>query len=921
MADMERPVEAEERPSGPLTAMREKFEDGFEWLGLQSARRPWTVIAFALGLCLACSIGFIGFESESRPEKLWVAQGTDAVKDNDYVTGTWSQPPRFNAYLAKADDPLSPAAFQELYRLYLNTTQINVTAESHSSTYPGSWNFARACLKRGSACVTYSPLDLVDYNASLINSLTSAEIQRRVDNASYYKTSWGSTITATDIFGYDSAGNVRVLRGVYVLDSHVIEEDNERVDVVGRPWEAQGIDLYRSDNNPLDTIPFFRRGWSDEFGKAIQSDASIVGIAYVVIMAYLAMVLGRRDPVDCMVGVSFCAIIGVGMAIAASWGLCGAFGARFTPVHNNIPFLLLGLGVDDAFILVTYYQKALKSAKSEEQALVYAVRRGGMSILITSLTDFLAFAIGSTTVLPALSSFCIYAGVGVIFDFIFQITFFMACVSLNSRRARANRRDCCCCISYPRGEPDPEEEEFEPGKSEPRGCFCIGCTNDVMEPTFQRAGETLTKWPARIVVICVYLVLIGLSINGVASIKKNFKLDWFLPEGSYLLQAMEWTNDYFPRTTNVGVYIKDIDYYTRQAGLNAIGNFLTTSSSLITTSSTFWFSAYMSWAATTSPYSAYYTNSSGVETLNSSSVFYDGLDTYLKTNGTRYSSDVQWVNSSNPEQGITASRGACVIRVSEFGSNGRDKYNTMNSLRSDLEAAMNYNDARVFARDFIFWEEYGFIDKELVRNLLISLAVMFFIVYIMIISPMPVLCVSIAIGSTVLDTLGMAYYWGVEVNNVVTIFMLISVGLSVDYSAHIGHAFTEAKGTAAQRVVTAMATTGPPVFNAVFSTFLAVMCLSGAQTYVFEIFFQMFLLTTLLGGFHGLVVLPMLLGLIGGDKPAAQDGKNGARVGNLEMSPLPDSSKPGFAESETDAKGDKRGLEEVKQETNALPVQ
>jgi len=39
----------------------------------------------------------------------------------------------------------------------------------------------------------------------------------------------------------------------------------------------------------------------------------------------------------------------------------------------------------------------------------------------TSLTDFLAFAIGGTTVLPALQSFCLFCAVGLIVVYLLQV--------------------------------------------------------------------------------------------------------------------------------------------------------------------------------------------------------------------------------------------------------------------------------------------------------------------------------------------------------------------------------------------------------------------------------------------------------------------------------------------------------------------
>ena len=45
-------------------------------------------------------------------------------------------------------------------------------------------------------------------------------------------------------------------------------------------------------------------------------------------------------------------LFSVMLAMVTSYGLCSALGFSFSPLHNFIPFLLLGLGVDDMFVIV-----------------------------------------------------------------------------------------------------------------------------------------------------------------------------------------------------------------------------------------------------------------------------------------------------------------------------------------------------------------------------------------------------------------------------------------------------------------------------------------------------------------------------------------------------------------------------------------
>ena len=78
-----------------------------------------------------------------------------------------------------------------------------------------------------------------------------------------------------------------------------------------------------------------------------------------------------------------------------------------------------------------------------------ALRVAGMSITVTSFTDIIAFLIGSSTSLPALKNFCFYAAFGIFFDYLYQITFFTACLALDEKRKSRNKADCFFCLDCP----------------------------------------------------------------------------------------------------------------------------------------------------------------------------------------------------------------------------------------------------------------------------------------------------------------------------------------------------------------------------------------------------------------------------------------------------------------------------------------
>ena len=65
---------------------------------------------------------------------------------------------------------------------------------------------------------------------------------------------------------------------------------------------------------------------------------------------------------------------------------------------------------------------------------------------------------------------------------------------------------------------------------------------------------------------------------------------------------------------------------------------------------------------------------------------------------------------------------------------------------------------------------------------------------------------------------------GLAIDSVSVIQLVISVGLCVDYAAHIGHSFMKTPGSSSsERVVKTMGDVGSAVLNGGISTFLATM--------------------------------------------------------------------------------------------------
>lgn len=107
------------------------------------------------------------------------------------------------------------------------------------------------------------------------------------------------------------------------------------------------------------------------------------------------------------------------------------------------------------------------------------------------------------------------------------------------------------------------------------------------------------------------------------------------------------------------------------------------------------------------------------------------------------------------------------------------------------------------------------------------------------------------------------HFWGLTIDTVSCINLVLAIGLCVDYAAHVAHTFMTTPGTRDERAITTVKAIGPAVFHGGFSTFLAFIFLADSDSHVFLTFFKIFVLVVAYGLFHGLIFFPVLLSICG----------------------------------------------------------
>ena len=335
---------------------------------------------------------------------------------------------------------------------------------------------------------------------------------------------------------------------------------------------------------------------------------------------------------------------------------------------------------------------------------------------------------------------------------------------------------------------------------------------------------------------------------------------------SYVKSTFEVNDNLFGGDgTSVSLVLEEFDYFDKQSSIASIATTLNGNAHLadLTNSNNYdsWYDGYSAYAAANC-----YGSCLGTSDMSVKANFYGNLHTYLSTAGAQYNNSVIW-------------NGAESIKTSKISMKYDPKINdeadlqveAMRELRGEVEK-LDFP-AYAYTFEYLTWETFIIIEKEMIQNVSLCMAAVFVITLVLIAHPLTAFLVFFCVGCAIMEILGAMYFWGLVIDNVSVINLTLAVGLAVDYSAHVGHCFMLKDGNnRSERVIASLADIGAAVLNGAISTFLAVVVLSGSDSYVFRVLFKQFFLTCLFGVMNGMVFLPVLLNWFG---PRAYAGKQG----------------------------------------------
>ena len=111
--------------------------------------------------------------------------------------------------------------------------------------------------------------------------------------------------------------------------------------------------------------PFTMRSFDDIMEISLETDVKTMAAGYMLIYLYVLLNLGKLDLVEQRVWLAVAGIAAVMMGVITSFGIAAYLGIFYSEMNQLLPFLMLGVGVDDMFVIT----KAFNNLHKEEKEL------------------------------------------------------------------------------------------------------------------------------------------------------------------------------------------------------------------------------------------------------------------------------------------------------------------------------------------------------------------------------------------------------------------------------------------------------------------------------------------------------------------------------------------------------------------------
>ncbi|XP_055999745.1 patched domain-containing protein 3-like isoform X2 [Ostrea edulis] len=389
------------------------IENAFGKLGFFISTYPVIIMIVCIVVNLLLTIGIVNIEVENDVETLYTPMDSQAIKDRSALR---------NLYGDSTNSSFRPYQLSD-FGLYGDVMIISKNKSTiMNQAYVDEINNINSII-RNTISVSDSTGQTYTYDDLRAGSNSNEGIASAVVLMDTFQKKF---IIANITYPFDGdhilspylaqasheTGKLNSALGVK-LQYYLRQSDVNAVEL-SKQWEKAFVSKLESLQTNLTDIAFaYSDSLGTELNKNTKSDIGFFSVTFVLMMTYasLASFTINCNNVANRMNLGIAGVIAPLLAIASSCGFVSAIGIQFTNIVGVMPFLVIGIGIDDMFILMSGIADAQPLSKiSIEERVIFMMQKSAVAISITSLTDLLAFVVGATSVFKSIRNFCIYTG-------------------------------------------------------------------------------------------------------------------------------------------------------------------------------------------------------------------------------------------------------------------------------------------------------------------------------------------------------------------------------------------------------------------------------------------------------------------------------------------------------------------------------
>ncbi|RDL36510.1 Multidrug efflux transporter AcrB transmembrane-containing protein [Venustampulla echinocandica] len=904
-------------------------DSAFGRLGYIAAKFPAITISISILFVGILSLGWLRFEIETNPARLWVSPTSAAAQEKAFFDKNFGPFYRTEqVFLINDTNPEGPGPV-----LSYETLKWWIEVEDRVSRLTGESTGASlddVCFNpTGDACVVQSVAAYFGNDDKKVRPATwKGKLQSCVDSPVNCLPKFHQPIDPKLVLGgnkdSDDAADSPAIIITWVLNNAA--EDSAEV-ARAMDWEASlksmllGLETEAKDRG-LRLSFNTEISLEEELNKSTNTDAKIIVISYVIMFFYASLALGSttlslrsmfghpaRFLVESKFSLGVIGILIVLMSISASVGLFSFAGIKVTLIIAEvIPFIVLAVGVDNIFLIVHEFERVNISHPDDtvEYRIAKALGRMGPSILLSATTETIAFALGAFVGMPAVRNFAIYAAGAVFINALLQVTMFVSVLALNQRRVEDHRADCFPCIRL-------KSAGIQLGQSNRNEYVRSyeGHEEGRLQQFIRKSyAPALLGKKMKAAIVVIFLGIFAAAVSLMPRIALGLDQRVAIPDGSYLIPYFNDLYDYFESGPPVYFVTRELNVTERIHQQQLCSRFTTCQQesltnvleqerkrpdvSYIASTPANWIDDYFRWL---DPQLESCCVENGKPCFSERDPAWNITLSGMPEGGEFIHYLRKWVSSPTDEDcplGGQASYADALVIDSDRETIPASHFRSSHTpLRSQEDFIAAYASARrisdglkestgieVFPYSvfYIFFNQYSTIVRLTATLLGSALAMILVISSILLGSVKTGIIVTITVIMIVVDIIGTMAVFNVSLNAVSLVNLVICVGIGVEFCAHIARAFMFPSRTVMQRVKnkfrgrdarvwTALVNVGGSVFSGITITkLLGVFVLAFTRSKIFEIYyFRIWLALVVFAATHALVFLPVVLSLFGGE--------------------------------------------------------